>query len=92
MIQSIKHKALRNYWTNGQTKGLDAKLVAKLRRILLALDDASAPEDMNIPSWKFHMLSGDRTGTYSIRLTGNWRVTFQWNGKDATFIDIEDYH
>ena len=92
MIKSIKQKALRNYWTNGQSKGLDAKLITKLRRILLALDDASTPEDMNLPGWKFHMLSGDRADTYSIKLTGNWRVTFQWNGKDATNIDIEDYH
>ena len=92
MIKSIKHKALNNYWTNGQTKGLDVNWIAKLRRILLALDNASRPEDMNIPGWRFHSLSGSRTGTYSVKLTGNWRLTFQWDGKDIVVVDIKDYH
>ena len=92
MIASIRHKALRNYWFDGKTKGIDAGHVAKLRRILLALDDASEPGDMNLPGWRFHSLTGDRAGTYSIRLTGNMRVTFQWDGRNAHDVNIEDYH
>jgi hypothetical protein len=40
--------------------------------------------------WFFHGLKGvDR---YSVRVTGNWRVTFGWLGEDAMDVDIEDYH
>jgi len=92
MIQSFKHKALRRYWTSGQTKGLNAEWIKKIRRILLALEASDAPEAMNIPGWYFHALSGNLAGTYSVRLTGNMRITFQWDDGHAVNIDLEDYH
>ena len=49
MIGSIRHKALRNYWTRGQAKGLNAEWIRKLRRILSALDAAERAEHMNYP-------------------------------------------
>ena len=92
VIASIRHKALRQFWTRGQTKGLNAEWIGKLRRILSALDAADRPEHMNYPGSYFHSLSGDRAGRYSVRLTSNVRVTFRWNDDGATGIDIEDYH
>ena len=92
MIKTIRHKTLNNYWTKGQARGLDVNWIPRLRRILLALDNASRPEDLNVPGWRFHSLSGSRMGTYSVKLTGNWRLTFQWDGKDIVDVDIEDYH
>ena len=92
MIQSFRHKALGKFWTMGQTKGLNAEWTKKIRRILLTLEASETPEAMNIPGWYFHALSGSRTGTYSVRLTGNMRITFQWDDKDAVNIDLEDYH
>lgn len=56
------------------------------------LDAAVCPEDMNDPGLRFHALSGDRKGRYSVRLTANWRVTFGWQGEDAVDVDLEDYH
>ena len=53
MIRSIRHKALRNYWTLGQTKGLNAEWIQKLRRIMSALEAASRPEEMNYPGSYF---------------------------------------
>ncbi len=50
------------------------------------------PEDMNIPGFKFHQLSGDRKGTYAVTVTGNWRITFRFDGEDAIDVDLEDYH
>jgi proteic killer suppression protein len=47
---------------------------------------------MDIPGYFFHPLTGDRAGTYSVRVTGNWRITFRWQGQDAIAVDHEDYH
>lgn len=57
-----------------------------------ALHAASQPADMDLPGYHFHELGGRRKGTYSVRVTGNWRITFEWEGTDATHIDYEDYH
>ena len=92
MIASIRHKALRQYWTRGQTKGLNAEWIGRLRRILSALDAADLPEHMNYPGAYFHSLKGDRVGRYSVRLTANVRVTFGWTDDGAADVDIEDYH
>ena len=56
------------------------------------LDAVVSPADMNIPGFKFHQLSGDRKGTYAVTVTGNWRITFRFDGKDAVYVDLEDYH
>ena len=92
MIKSIRHKALRNYWMKGQTKGLNANWVPRVSRMLRALDGAISPEDMNFPGYYFHELSGQDAGRYSIRVTGNYRITFGWDDQDATDVNLEDYH
>ncbi len=92
MIKSIRHKALRAYWTDGQKKGLNADWIKKLNRILSMLDAAERPEEMNIPGYYFHPLKGRDAERYSLRLSGNFRVTFSWDEDGATDIDIEDYH
>ena len=92
MIGSIRHKALREYWTRGQARGLNAAWIRKLRRILSALEAAESPEQMNYPGSYFHPLKGDRAGRYAVRLTANYRVTFGWDEEGAEDVDIEDYH
>ena len=56
------------------------------------LDAVARPDDMNLPGYKFHQLSGDRRGIYSVTVTGNWRITFRFDGEDAIDVDLEDYH
>ncbi len=92
VIGSIRHKALRRYWTRGQARGLNAEWIGKVRRILSALEAAERPEHMNYPGSYFHALKGDRAGRYAVRLTANWRVTFGWAEDSAVDVDIEDYH
>ena len=92
MIKSIRHKALRRYWTRGRAKGLNADWTRKVRRILAALEAAEQPEQMSYPGSHFHPLIGDRAGRYSVRLTANVRITFGWDGEGAVDVDIEDYH
>ena len=92
MIKSIKHKALKNYWQKGETKGLNAKSVPRINRILTALDSATEPEDMNLPGYYFHGLTGDKKRAYSVRVTANFRIVFGWEGQDAINVNLEDYH
>jgi proteic killer suppression protein len=60
--------------------------------ILGALNAATAPGDMNLPGLGLHELQGQRKGTWSVKVSGNWRVTFAFAAKDAESVDYEDYH
>ncbi len=92
MIASFKNKALQRYFETGSPRGLSVQDHARVGRILRSLDDAGEPEDMNLPGLRFHALVGQDRGRYSVRVTGNWRVTFGWDGENATDVDLEDYH
>ena len=60
--------------------------------ILGRLSAATAPQDMALPGLSLHELVGDRKGTWAVSVSGNWRVTFRFVGKDADAVDYEDYH
>lgn len=61
-------------------------------RVVDRLDSAVRPEDMNISGFRFHPLTGDKKGTYAVTVTGNWRITFRFEGENALDVDLEDYH
>jgi proteic killer suppression protein len=92
MIASFKDKALQRYFETGNPRGLSVQDYARVGRILRALDDVEEPEGMNLPGLRFHALVGKDRGRYSVRVTGNWRITFGWDGKNATDVVLEDYH
>ncbi|MGH7091485.1 MAG: type II toxin-antitoxin system RelE/ParE family toxin [Stellaceae bacterium] len=90
MIRTFRSKPLRAYFASGTASGLSVRNVERAGRMLRALDDATRPEQMNLPGYHFHALRGDRR--WSVRVTGNWRITFGWDGTDAIDVDLEDYH
>jgi toxin HigB-1 len=90
VIRSFRNRALRRYFEAGDPSGLSVPNVARVGRILRALDAATRPEQLNLPGFHWHSLQGE--ARWSIRLTGNWRITFGWDGADAIAIDLEDYH
>ena len=92
MIRTFKSAALKRYWTEGKPKGLPAQDLRKIRRILTSLGAATAPEDMDLPAYKFHRLKGNRKDAYSVTVRANWRVTFEWDKDAAIRVDLEDYH
>jgi toxin HigB-1 len=92
MIRSFKDRGLREFFETENPRRLSVQNPARIRRILLALDDATRPEDMNIPGFRFHSLKGKEAGRYAIDASGNWRVTFGWKDRDAVNVDLEDYH
>jgi toxin HigB-1 len=91
MIRSIRSKALRRFAESGDVSKLPVANVDRVRRVLVALDAATKPEDMNLPGFRFHGLQG-KPKRYAVDASGNYRVTFGWEDGDAIDVDIEDYH
>ena len=61
--------------------------VAKLRRILSALDRTSGPEGMDLPGLRLHPLKGALRGHYAVWVSGNCRVTFRFEEGHAVEVD-----
>lgn len=72
--------------------GIQSQHAERLRVILGRLSVCIAPQDMNLPGLDLHRLKGDRKGTWAVKISGNWRITFAFAGKDADAVDYEDYH
>ena len=73
------------------TRRIGAEYVRKRVRILQSLETATKPEDMNVAGYRFHRLHG-KPPRWSVRITGNYRITFAWSGEAAKDVDFEDYH
>jgi proteic killer suppression protein len=92
VIVSFRDRGLEALYERDSKAGVEAKHVAKLRRILSALDVARAPVDLHIPGFRTHPLKGNLVGFWSIWVNGNWRVTFRFIGEDVELVDYQDYH
>ena len=92
MIRRIRHKGLQRFFETGSKSGIQAQHADRLRLILAQLSAATKPGDMALPGLVLHPLKGNRKGVWSVRVSGNWRITFVFAGTDADLIDYEDYH
>ena len=92
MIATFKHRGLRRFFESGTTRGIQAHHAARIRLILARLDVSVSARDMNLPGLHLHELTGNRKGTWSVRVSGNWRITFRFDSPDAYDVDLEDYH
>jgi toxin HigB-1 len=92
MIRSYRSKALRRFNEQGDTSKLSMPNVVRVERILAMLNVAESPEEMNGPGLRFHGLKGRDKGRFAVDASGNWRITFGWDGKDVVEVDLEDYH
>jgi toxin HigB-1 len=92
MIMSFKHKGLKKFYESGSKQGIQAQHASKIRMQLAALDSAFCIEDLDIPGYRLHPLKGDRKGIWSISVSGNWRITFQFNDGNVHVVNYEDYH
>ena len=92
MIRSFRSKALRRFVEQGDASKLSVPNIRRVETILARLDGAMVPEDLNLPGYRFHGLKGKDKGRSAVDASGNWRITFGWDGKDAIDIDLEDYH
>ena len=92
MIKTFRHKGVERFFLSGTKAGIQAPHAARLARQLQRLDVARRPQDMNIPGWRLHPLKGDLAGHWSVAVSGNWRLTFAFDGEDAVLVDYRDYH
>ena len=92
VIKSFKHKGLRRYYETGNKSGIQVKHAARLRLQLAALDTARVIDDMKVPGYRLHPLKGRAKDRWSIWVSGNWRLTFEFRDGNAYVLDYEDYH
>jgi proteic killer suppression protein len=92
VIKSFRHKGLRRLFETGERQGVIPELATRLKRQMDVLNRARTIIDMNLPGYRLHQLKGNRTGTWTIAVSGNWRMTFKFEGEDAFDVDLEDYH
>jgi proteic killer suppression protein len=90
-VRRIKSGALRRF-ARGDPSRVDPRWHSKVRRILAALNVAVRPGELDVPGMRFHQLTEDRKGTFSVWVTGNRRITFRWVEEGPFDVNLEDYH
>lgn len=92
-IRSVRHRGLKRLIEADDARELRADLARRIRNILAVLISA---QDMSgvqgPPGWRIHQLQGDHAGTWSISVSGNWRITFTLDDGAICDLDLEDYH
>lgn len=92
VIKSFQHKGLQALFETGTKAGIKADHVDRLRQRLARLNLANGPDAMRLPGYGLHELKGKRVGEWAVKVTGNWRMTFRFDGSDAILVDYLDYH
>lgn len=93
-IRNILHKGLKKLFIQGDQKGVDPQAVSKLNNMLGFLQDMENLEELEaLPTWNVHQMKGDRKGTWSLTVSRNWRLTFQYDPEEDEIydLDFEDY-
>ena len=91
-ITGFRHKGLQRFFATGARSGIQAKHSGRLRLILGRLNVATSAQDMDLPGLDLHELRGPRKGTWAVKVSGNWRVTFTCAERDMDEVDYQDYH
>jgi len=91
MIRTFKHKGLKELFEKGASQRIHRNQQSKCIQQLDAIDAAENPSDLNIPGWRLHKLQGYKN-RYSLTITGNFRITFDFKENDAYILNYEDYH
>jgi proteic killer suppression protein len=92
VIRSFRHAGVEKFFRTGSKAGIQPKHADRLALQLFALNRAKSAKDMEAPGWFLHALKGDLSGHWSIRVSGNWRLTFAFEDQDAILVDYRDYH
>ena len=92
MIKGFRHRGLERYFLTGTKAGIQAKHEKRIRLILGRLHASTSHRDMDLPGLRLHPLKGKRKGSWAVSVSGNWRITFVFDGVDAVDVDYEDYH
>lgn len=93
MIRSFRHKGLRRLFEDDDARGVPSEFARRLRNILTFLNAATTLDQAApFPGLRLHPLKGALRGTWSMSVSGNWRIVFRFEKGDAYDLDIVDYH
>lgn len=92
MIKSFRHRGIEAFFRSGSKAGIQPHHAPRLARQIKHLDRAKCSDDMNVPGWRLHPLLGDMKGHWSVWVSGNWRLTFTFEGEDVVLVDYQDDH
>jgi proteic killer suppression protein len=92
VIRGFRDKGLKRLFEDGETKGLQADHIQKVENILAVLNRARKPQDMDLPGFRLHRLTGDLKDFWSVTVRANWRVIFRFEEGDTYDVDLIDYH
>lgn len=92
LIETFRHKGLRQLFDDDNPKGVRADHLRKIRQILALLDAANGVADLDYPTFRLHPLKGELTGFWSLRVNGNWRIIFTFEDGAVNNVDLVDYH
>ena len=92
MIVGFRHRGLRRLYEQGDRRYIPPEYVDKIERILARLEVAITPENMNLPGYRLHRLSGNLNGFWAVSVSGNWRLIFRFEAGDFLDVDLVDYH
>lgn len=92
MIRSFAHAGLKRFFESGSKAGIQPHHATRLQLQLGVLNQTTSPQDMAVPSWRLHKLTGNLSDHWSVTVSGNWRLTFRFDGCDVILVDYQDYH
>jgi proteic killer suppression protein len=92
VIKSFRPAGLALFYETGSKRGINHSHANKLSEQLFTLNRARKPGDMDLPGWKLHPLRGSLSDHWSVKVNGNWRMTFRFEDENAILIDYQDYH
>ena len=94
MIYSITHKGLKKYWTKDDASKLPSEMIDRVREILDIIDSVEeVPQDFEpFKGLRLHPLKGKLKGFWSVDVTGNYRIIFRFESKNAYDLDLLDTH
>jgi len=92
VITSFDHKGLEKFFYVGDKRGIQPAHAQKIADILDRLDASVTVQDMNYPGSNLHQLKGRLKGIWSVKVSGNWRITFKFVEGNAYVVDYKDYH
>jgi proteic killer suppression protein len=92
MIRRIRHRGLRRLYEDDDRRELNSQHADKIARMLARLDQATCPDQLDLPGFRLHPLRGELVGYWSITVSANWRIIFRFEQGAATDVDLIDYH
>lgn len=92
MIENFRDRRLKRLFERGDRSRLPPDMAQKIEDVLGVLDVADRPEDLDLPGYRLHPLSGDRAGYWSVTIRANWRIIFRFENGQALDVEFLDYH